>query len=378
MINVKKSVHFLKAKIFPLLPIGFIEYRDYKREHSNNYFLGGYKEYSASKSSISAEKYPIERNYKQVINVSGFGYSGSGAVVDLFAECDNCLTVGDSDQNTFDKVDVTIGFETDFIRLAGGLFEIEKFLGCKNFYLNDALINRFVKCVESFPPFKEDIRVRHCFYDFFDEIVEFKILDLKWNAYNSFLYPHKKGSCIYFLKNLSIQDYRDLANKLLVKLFNILNYSNADYLVFDQLLSDGELDTEKNNCYIKNVKSIFVYRDPRDVYAFAKKTDMAWIAHDTVENFIMWYTIMVRNLNFDNPSCMIVQFERLVTNYDEEIKKIFRYVGVDETLHNPIKRYKRFNPNFSIRNIGIWKMSDVPPSDYNKIENSLGKYCFIN
>ena len=187
---ITKIVHRLKKMIYPLVPIGYFEYRDKKRENSFNYFWGSYKKYKLNEDELIKGGIP-ERNYKQVIAVCGFGYSGSGAVVDLFAECDNCLCVGDSDENTFDKVDVTIGYETDFLRLAGGLFEIERYLGCGNFFLNDALLNRFVKCVESFPPFKQDERIRVCFFEFFDKITELKIADLKWNAYNSFLYPYK-------------------------------------------------------------------------------------------------------------------------------------------------------------------------------------------
>lgn len=378
MISFRRSLHNLKKIIFPLLPIGFIEYLDKKRELSLNYFLGGYKEYVAKNSSMLESKISIERNYKIVIAVSGFGYSGSGAIVDLFAECDNCLCVGDSDENTFDKVDITIGYETDFIRLAGGLFEIERYLGCGNIFLNDALINRFIKCAESFPPFKKDERVRNCFYEFFDEIVELKIMDLKGNAYNSFLYPRKKKSNIFFLKNLTVAEYRVISNKFLVKLFNILNYTHSDYLVFDQLLSDCEINAEKNNDYIKNVKTIIVYRDPRDIYAFAKKTDMAWIAHDNVDDFILWYKIMVRHLNLNDQNNLIVQFEKLVTDYDNEIKRIFNYVEIDGELHNLNKKGLRFRPQFSINNVGIWKHSDISSSELEKIKHLLGDYCFEN
>lgn len=370
-----KPIQYIKSLFGLLIPIGLKERMDYKKEFAPNRFLGGYKKFLAEKPAGPGETVPV-RNYKQVISVTGFGYSGSGAVLDLFAECDNCLNVGDSDKNTYDKVDVTIGYETDFVRLAGGLFEIEKFVGCNNFFQNDALINRFIKCIENFPPFMGDERIRNCFYEFFDEIVELKLMDVECNAYNIFLYPRKKRSSIFFLKKLTVREYRAIANKLLVKLFNILNYSNSDFLVFDQLLSDGDLDAKKNNDYISNVKSIIVYRDPRDIYAFAKKTDMPWIPHDNVDNYIIWYQIMVRNLDLNDKNNLVVQFERLITDYDNETRRILEYAGLSAESHNPQKKGKRLNPGFSIRNVGIWRQNDLLTTEFEKIKQALGMYCF--
>lgn len=365
----------IKSLLSPWIPVGLAERRDENKEYGPNSFLGGYKRYLTEKTADTSYIVP-ERNYRQVVSVVGFGYSGSGAVVDLFAECDNCLTVGDSDLNTFDKVDITIGFETDFVRLAGGLFEIERYIGCGNFFVNDALIHRFIKCVENFPPFKEDEGVRRCFYDFLDDILELKIMDLNFNAYNYFLYPRKKRSEIFFLRNLTVEEYRSIANRLLVKLFNILNRPKSDFLIFDQLLSDGELDATKNEFYIKGVKSIIVYRDPRDIFAYATKVNLPWIPHDNVDDYITWYKIMVRNLDLNDPKNLIVQFERLITDYDNEIKRILEYVGLDQTAHNPQKKGTRLNPAFSIRNVGVWKQNDSLQVDFNRIKESLGEFCF--
>ena len=365
----------IKSLIGPWIPVRLAERRDENKEYAPNSFLGGYRRYLAGKTTDTADAVP-ERNYKQVVSVVGFGYSGSGAVVDLFAECDNCLTVGNSDLNTYDKVDIVIGYETNFVRLAGGLFEIERYIGCNNFFINDALLNRFIKCVDNFPPFREDERIRRCFYDFFDKIVELKIMDMSCNAYNYFLYPRKKRGNIFFLRNMTVEEYRSLASRLLAKLFNILNSPKSDYLIFDQMLSDGELDSQKNGCYIKDIKTIIVYRDPRDIYAYAKKVDLPWIPHNNVDDYITWYKIMVRNLDLNDKKDMIVQFERLITDYDNETKRILEYVGLDQTAHNPQKKGTRLNPAFSIRNVGAWKQNESLQAECNRIKESLAEFCF--
>ena len=376
MRGLNKFVGYVKSLIFPFVPIGLLELRDYKREKSSNYFYGGYKEYLSSTSLNSVDSL-LTRNYKQVVDVIGFGYSGSGAVIDLFAECDNVNTIGYSEENTYDKVDVTIGYETDFVRLSGGLFEIEKYLDSNNFFHNDALLNRFIKCVENFPPFKECKEIRNSFFDFFDKIVELKIMDLNWNAYNPYLYPFKKKSNIFFLKKMSLADYHKLVSELLIKILNILNREkNSDFLVFDHIFGDGEMDAAKNEKYINGCKTIIVYRDPRDVYAFAKKTDMAWIAHNSVDDFIAWYKIMVRNLNLNDQKQLIVQFEKLVVDYESEIKRIFDFVGLNPIFHNQDKKFKHFNPKFSIGNVGIWRNSMIPNSEFDMIYKSLKPYCY--
>lgn len=38
--------------------------------------------------------------------------------------------------------------EINFMRLAGGIFEIEKLIESKNMFVNDALINRFISLID--------------------------------------------------------------------------------------------------------------------------------------------------------------------------------------------------------------------------------------
>lgn len=49
------------------------------------------------------------------------------------------------------------------------------------------------------------------------------------------------------------------------------------FLVLDQFLSDTEYDLKKYSNYISNLKTIMVYRDPRDVYMTAKNLNIPWI-----------------------------------------------------------------------------------------------------
>ena len=372
-----KYIKKLLLKFVPLMPLSLYVYIREKRLYAPNRFLGGYIDFKNNK--VLGNTFDIKPNYSEVIDILGFGYSGSGAVLDMFAECDNCHCVGYSDKSSYDNVHFTYNYETDFARLSGGIFEIEKYIGHNNYFHNDALLNRFILCVENFVPFRNNISVRNCFYEFFDEIVEFEMLRIPGNPFNNFLYPQKQSSCIFFLKIMTLEEYRMIANSFLNKLFNLLNKDKSDILVFDHIFGDGEIEIDKKKEYINRYKPIYVYRDPRDVYCFAVEQNITWIAHDTVEDFIQWFKIVTRGFNIMNTQDMlIVQFEKLVYDYDNETDRIFKYVCTTSDIHNKSKKYKYFKPDFSKRNIGIWKKSTaIPKVDFDKIYDIFSSYCFL-
>ena len=89
---------------------------------------------------------------EQVISIEGFGYSGSSALIDFFKEFDNCSVWGFSDVKDGGKLarqhSNQHACEINFMRLAGGIFEIEKLIESKNMFVNDALINRFISLID--------------------------------------------------------------------------------------------------------------------------------------------------------------------------------------------------------------------------------------
>ena len=75
-----------------------------------------------------------ESKFKTIVSVQGFGYSGSGALIDFFREYPKFAVLGYVDVKgegggyTPKSMQQS---EIDFIRLSGGLFEIEKYLESK-------------------------------------------------------------------------------------------------------------------------------------------------------------------------------------------------------------------------------------------------------
>lgn len=92
--------------------------------------------------------------YDQIVSVQGFGYSGSGAVNDLLREMNNVSVVAYKDGDSYTDITGTneplLNSEVDFMRSAGGLLEVERYLCSNNIFFNDALIKRSIECIDHF------------------------------------------------------------------------------------------------------------------------------------------------------------------------------------------------------------------------------------
>lgn len=360
----------LYNRIYPkILPYKVFRRLDEKRRRI---FLPLFLRYLESKGET--HDYDGNDTYSSVVSVQGFGFSGSGAVLDLLCETDVCNVVG-TKVNSTSKEDHE-GLESDFLRLAGGLFEFEKYVGGKNVFQNDAMIKRFVRYAESFTLFKNSKEVQNIFFAFFDKIVDLSIQGLQYAAYNPYLYGDIEKDSIFFFRDITLCEYRTMAAVFLRDLFNYLNKQRKKILVFDQLLCDFEFDMLRYNAYIPGFKLITVYRDPRDVYAFACSRNIGWIAHDSVPNFIKWYRKMVANLDLCSNDYLVVQFESLINNYEIEANRIFDYLRIKPEEHIEQLKQTFLIPENSRKGIGIWKSDALSKVDIEQIELTLNEYCY--
>lgn len=366
----------IKKFIIQIIPFGLYKWFQKRRYH--NLFLEKFKDFVVL-ANKEIEFHDGKKSYESIVSVQGLGFSGSGAVLDLLSEVETCDVIGTIYDDTVSD-DHKGQFECDFLRLSGCLFEIEKYIDSSNIFQNDALLNRFVDYLNEFPLFQSNKQTQQLFLKFFKNIVEFQILDIKGTPYNHHLRGNKDGSAIFFLKHLKITEYRCLCRNFLTELFNTINVQGKAFLVFDQLLGDFEYDSERYQEYIPDAKIILVFRDPRDIYTFATQHVMeeGWMANRNVDDFIVWYKILTRNITKDKDNMLLVRFESLIENYDYEKKRIFNFIGIDE--NDSIKRSKSFfNPAKSKKNIGIWKSNNnIPMSDFDKIAVELKDFCFFN
>jgi hypothetical protein len=359
------------------MPYGIYQILHNKRHR--NIFFEEYDKYFRTKY-IRDEliNYSENKFYNgQVVSVQGLGYSGSGAILDLLCEIDGCDVIGKDEKANVLGNDHKGAFELDFLRLSGGLFELEKYINTDNVFQNDAMVKRFIRCVNAFPLFQKDQRVREFFYDFFYSILDFKIPNVIGAPFNPYLYDKTVRSELFFLKKIEVSHYRILCRKLLSSLFNHLN-SNNDVIILDQVFEDNTFDLKKYQDYVPNSKLILCYRDPRDVYQFACDNSISWIAHNNAVVFVKWFKQMTRNVNIKTSEYLVVEFERLVLDYDRQTERILSYLGFNSEAHNPLLKRTFFDPNISKQNIGLWKKENGKQDDFEYIKEQLMDFCFLD
>ena len=335
------------------------------------YGIYAWKKHKESTQIDLVSPVPLENptsKFKTIVSMQGFGVSGHTALVDLLREYSVCTTPVNKDLNA-DSV------EMDFMRLSGGLLEFEKYLDCSNVFQNDALIHRFKKQFENFPIFKLNSLCKEELSKFFSRIIDFEIKGLKAPFYNSALQdPMAHNKSIYFLRHMSVSDYRRICREFLTNVFNSIYIEGKEVLLMDHLFTDMELDSKRDKEYMPNMKTIIVTRDPRDVYETAKLKKFDWIPYEDVNSFVKWVKAMYRKFDPTNNDYLIIRFEDLVADYDCTVSKIEKFLDLSNEKHK--EKFKRLDPSKSIKNIGLWRKSEgVAGNKY--IERELASLCYL-
>jgi len=337
-----------------------------------------------------------DSTYKNLICVTGFGHSGSGVILDYLSEFDNTTVVGlhDKDCSGLKNINDDENLEFDILRCPCGLFDIEEAVvrGNTNYFNDNFIVKNFIHLAQ-YLYLKGGIYTDK-FWEltnaFIDEITDMKlpmqkafeglyylgITELNRKTYRNLESPLLfNGSVlqyIYYLKRMSKEEFRKIANKYLTDFFKSINSKN--FLVFDQIITDSKPNIEKKLEYLGDFKLVCVYRDPRDVYITGLSKHADWIPKNP-ENFVKWYKRrgIPDYIKEKHPKILTVRFEDCVLNYDSTFKIVNEFLGLNPKNHINKKEY--FNPEVSKRNIGIYKNS-TNPDDIKYIEGKLKEYCW--
>lgn len=157
-----------------------------------------------------------------------------------------------------------------------------------------------------------------------------------------------------FINNIIFQIHGDLTKYKNVILNQAGNYWNLD----------------ESTKYFDNKKIIVVDRDPRSIYWSMKRTNaFSYPGHD-VDIFIKWYkkTQDIFNKNFKkNKNIYTVNYENFLRNFNEEKKRINKFVGVDKN--------EKSNFDYKKSNLNLYKAkNNLKKIELNKIEKNLQKY----
>lgn len=319
---------------------------------------------------------------RQVVIIAGFGGSGSGAVIDLLSEID-----------VFKKSKTELRLLVD----PDGIMNLESNL-INNWspYQSDSSIKKFRRLVKilskkyRLPYFgvnhikkinKEFINLSN---EYLDKLISFSY-DGMWFGLNNSrwlisiiikkilglnLFNFYKPIYISFKKDTFINITKDYLEKLLN---SNIDDEKIKYIIVDE--GYASLHPGRVLKYFNSAKMIIVHRDPRDIFVGALENDFYFIPHE-IKAFVKWYRCLQEQTylypNTDN-KILRIQFEDLVFKYNETIKIILEFLNVKNYKH--VLKKKHFDPNISIKNIGIWK-GYKKQHEIESIYNNLKEYCY--
>lgn len=329
------------------------------------------------------------------ITCASFGGTGSSAITDLMKEFSNILSLGDYEFTFAHEVDGISELQhyimDDWHRLKAdeGLFRYMKM--CNriskdyNRYFNNKFTSYTDEYIESliyltwqgYWP-QQRYRIEN-YREFFEYRLPLKIQRIlikliKKNSKYELVPKQKRQKLNYISKN---NDFFNLTKLYTSKLLSSVDEDyKYEYLAFDQLVPPFNINRYIN--YFDNLKVIIVDRDPRDLYILNKKYwNEGWIPTENVDIYIKWFKDMREKISLEltNESVLFVKFENLIYNYEEEVSRIIKFIGIDKSKH--FKRLEFFNPESSIKNTRLWIENNEYYNDIKKIEVELKNFCYL-
>ena len=334
-----------------------------------------------------------KRMYETLICVSGSGYSGSGAILDLLEEYDDLTALHFCD---LDSGRGSGGVEFDLLRQFGGLFWLEEIFDRKHFEpMTNGAVLLFLNLVEYL-----HVKVGSIFNASFIEATRHFLDKLILARFPTGCEPDTPGwsrtfvhcnnlrifgnggakllwgdeGCAFVLKALSVEEYRAIAREYIDEFLCSINCKR--FLVLDQAVSDYSYDFKKYRDYLgMGVKYVFSIRDPRDVYVTGRQLNEKWVPSDPVA-FVQWFADgrgVGRCIKVNDPEALVVRFEDLVLHYDATVERIEKHIGLNPSMH--VKRCQYFSPHESRKNVGSYK--DFPDSAaITYIGEKLSDLCY--
>ena len=323
-----------------------------------------------------------------IISVCGNGYSGSGAVFDLLRE-NNEIGVPQYD------------IEFLFLYDVDGIDDLKYHIvdNPVRFFSSDAAIKRYKKYIDNIcsPNSKinklggKEIRVA-------TEKYLNNITQIDWNGWWQFdvinSMPIKrnvefriKPRINKVLSRIGLQPMKILSNnrmflsirpekfdlytkQYVAELVSMFNPQNRAHTLLNQPFPVGK--HKKYRSYFSDkMKTIYVLRDPRDIYIATKEAYKAygsWIPQSNIDDYIQYYKLLysIDYNAIDVDEEMVVHFEDLVLNYENTVDQIYHFLDIT-TQRN--KQF--FNPDISKANVGLFYRYNQYDNDIKKIEKEL-------
>lgn len=344
----------------------------------------------------------------KLINVTGVGNAGKGAVVDLLRECQIVYAP-------------EAKFEFDFFRVHGGMFDFLNTIDSENSSCRtDIALKKIHKLTiqMGINPSRYDLygniistgqRYDSVFKGNFISITQSFLDSLVWNTYKAY-WPYERmeinkfknlikkiqdklGLNVLSNSEINLIDNSDLDKKFtsyINKLFSNLGNEDSEFFIMNNFSEPYNIESMTK--WFPKSKSIAVVRDPRDIYVsglsgrqITKKNKQflpsendgkskSFLATNDISIFIQRYKRNMIALHENkSKNQLIVNFEDLIFKYDDTKKEILEFIGISDS--EKFDNFAHFAPHKSKKNVQIWKKFHEL-DQLKKIEDNLDAYLY--
>lgn len=325
-----------------------------------------------------------------MIGVCGYGYSGSGAFLNLLQEYSNVSVLEEP--------------EFDFVYMPDGLEDLYYHL-CLNpvrYLSGNTAIKRYINFVDKCNGPNSGYRIfsknkfKRLSYEYINSLIQvsWKGIDEYEKINSSFIKRNLNYRAIYKVisrlehlinQKIELTPYSQMF--LSVDPENFIEYSQ-EYII--NLIRSSGVDSKKilvlNQPFPSNNPSqyykyyiapnaLIIDRDPRDLYILAKKVLLnfgSFIPSRKVEDFIVYYQKTHKYIGNKDDSVVFMNFEDLIYKYDETVE----YLESKYNLGDHYKKYNSFDPAISINNTQLFLKYPEYEADIKVIEQRLSDYLF--
>ena len=327
-----------------------------------------------------------------IIGISGYGYTGSGAVVDLLKEFPCCA---------FPAID----FEFNLSYRPHGLEDLELHLVNHpvRFFSSDVAIKEFKRLIKRVDAPRSGFRrlsgsvFRRLSMEYIDSLIavkwrgcsredsiygpirftlRFRLMGRIITAYERITgkrYPLPKSDEMY----LSVQpeDFLEKTKEYVQSVIKCLGLGDSERIVLDQPFNAN--DPRRSMRYFDDPRAIMIDRDPRDLYVLVKRylgCEASFIPSENVEDFITYFKLIRKaNNEEDDKYILRLQYEDLIYKYEETTGRIIHFLELTgEQWHQK----ELFDPAVSIHNTQLYLRHPDLAMDIQKIEHTLSAYLY--
>lgn len=172
-----------------------------------------------------------------------------------------------------------------------------------------------------------------------------------------------------FFSILTEDEFLEKTRRFVNWMCDALNPEKKEYLVLDQFASSHN---PQNECrYVSDMKVIVVDRDPRDIYINSIKFLNEGVLATNPNSFAVQYRLLRRSVkDYDAQTTLYVHFEDFLFHYDEAVRRVFDFLGINPDIHHTWKK-QRFNPAVSVNGVQMWKKYPQYDEEIKVLEENL-------